>query len=74
MSGRIKRLNAKELEAILMVNAFELVSQRGSHRKWWHRAKNIQVVVPMHGSRPLPLGTLRQILSQSEIPEEQWRD
>ncbi|MGI8923406.1 MAG: type II toxin-antitoxin system HicA family toxin [Fimbriimonadales bacterium] len=74
MSGKIKRLNAKELEALLLAHAFELVAQRGSHRKWWNRAKNIQLTVPMHGNRSLPIGTLRQILALSEIPPEQWRD
>lgn len=74
MAGRIKRLTAKELEALLTKHGFEMVSQRGSHRKWWNRDLNTQVIVPLHGSRQLPLGTLRQILTQSELPESEWRE
>ena len=59
---------------MLAGNGFQLVSQRGSHRKWWSSSKNIQVIVPMHGSAPLPIGTLRQILVQSEIPDGEWRE
>ncbi len=74
MAGRIQRLTAHEVESLLAKHSFELVSQRGSHRKWWHQGKNIQVIVPVHGSRSLPLGTLKQILSQAEIPEREWRE
>jgi predicted RNA binding protein YcfA (HicA-like mRNA interferase family) len=74
VAGRIKRLTSKELEAMLARHGFDNVSQRGSHRKWWNRTTNIQVIVPVHGSRPLPTGTLRQILPQAEIPESEWRD
>jgi len=30
--------------------------------------------VPEHGNRTLPLGTLRNILTAAEIPEDEWQD
>jgi len=54
-------------------NGFVLVSQRGSHRKWRHPERKLQVIVPAHGGRDLPLGTLRHILKGARIPEDEWR-
>lgn len=73
MAGKIRRMNARQLETILRRNGFELVSQKGSHRKWRHAGRRSQVVVPDHGGRELPLGTLRSILQASMIPEGEWR-
>lgn len=33
MGERIRRLNAKQVEKILMKYGFELISQKGSHKK-----------------------------------------
>ncbi|MBN1476365.1 type II toxin-antitoxin system HicA family toxin, partial [Candidatus Sumerlaeota bacterium] len=54
-------------------HGFELISQRGSHRKWRHHESRLQVIVPEHRGRPLPLGTLRSILSNARIPDSEWR-
>jgi len=72
MSPRVRRLTAAEVERLLSRHSFELVSQRGSHRKWRRREDNLQVIVPQHKGRPLPIGTLRQILKAAEIPREEW--
>ena len=74
MAGRLRRLTAKEVEDLLTRHGFEFVSQRGSHRKWWKRSNSVQVVVPIHSGKPLPIGTLRHILSQSGIPDREWRE
>ena len=34
MGERIRRLNAKQIEKILKKYGFELISQKGSHKKW----------------------------------------
>jgi predicted RNA binding protein YcfA (HicA-like mRNA interferase family) len=39
---------------------FERKSVRGSHHKFFHRAKNRVVIVP-HPKRDLPIGTVRDI-------------
>jgi predicted RNA binding protein YcfA (HicA-like mRNA interferase family) len=73
MGERIRQMNATEVERILRRYDFELVSQKGSHRKWRNETENLQVIVPMHKSRNLPIGTLRNILITAEIPDEEWK-
>ena len=34
MGDRIRRMNAKQVEKILKKYEFELISQKGSHKKW----------------------------------------
>jgi len=69
VAPRQARLTARELEQLLVKNGFILVSQRGSHRKWRHESKRIQVIVPEHQDQVLPIGTLRAILKAAEIEE-----
>ncbi len=72
MAGRIRRMTAREVETVLQRHGFEFVSQKGSHRKWRHPQSRRQVIVPQHRGRQLPLGTLRTILVNAEIPEPEW--
>ena len=51
---------------------FELVSQKGSHRKWRNIDRQLQVIVPLHKSR-VPIGTLRNIMIGADIPESEWK-
>ena len=74
MPGRIRRMTAREVETLLLGHGFEFISQKGSHRKWRHPESRRQVIVPEHRGRQLPLGTLRHILVNAEIPEEEWTD
>ena len=73
MSARTRRMIAREVERLLRRYGFECVSQRGSHRKWRHAESGLQVTVPQHSGRQLPIGTLRSILLNAEIPESEWR-
>jgi len=74
MSDRVRRMTAREVEAVLKRYGFDLVSQKGSHRKWRNSANGLQVIVPEHRGRTLPIGTLRAILKGAEIPESEWKD
>jgi len=65
-------MTASEVEALLRRYGFVMISQRGSHRKWCHPAQRLQVIVPLHRGRPLPIGTLHTILTGAEIPEDEW--
>ncbi len=67
-------MTAREIERILRSNGFEYVSQKGSHRKWRHLEHRYQVVVPDHGGHVLPIGTIRNILANTGIPESEWKD
>lgn len=73
MGKKTRRLTASEIETLLLAHGFEFVSQRGSHRKWRCDVRRIQVIVPEHGHRTLPIGTQMAILRTAEIPEDEWR-
>jgi len=70
---RDRRLNASEVEAILRRYGFTLISQKGSHRKWRNAEQKLQVIVPYHKGRDLPIGTLRNIMTTANIPESEWK-
>ena len=72
--SRIRRMKADEVESILQRNGFELVSQKGSHRKWRNIERQLQVIVPYHKGRDLPIGTLRNIMIGAGIQESEWKD
>lgn len=74
MSPRRRRMTAREVEALLRRYGFRQVSQKGSHRKWRHPESGLQVIVPQHRGRQLPLGTLKHILTNAEIPEAEWKE
>lgn len=54
MGGRIRRLNARQVELLLAQHGFELVSQKGSHRKWRKPESRLQVIVPIHYRHTVP--------------------
>lgn len=70
---RIRRMNVDEVENILKNYGFELVSQKGSHRKWRNLDRQLQTIVPYHKGRNLPIGTLRNIMINADIPETEWK-
>lgn len=73
MGEKIRLFTVRELERLLSQYGFELVSQKGSHRKWRNFETGRQVIVPFHKGKALPLGTLRNILISAEIPEFEWK-
>ena len=52
--------------------ALPAVSQRGSHQKWRH-ANGRQVIVALHGSKPIPIGTLKSIIEGSGLAPDDFR-
>ena len=72
MSRRFPICNAKEVVKVLRKNGFTLVSQSGSHQKWRHE-NGRQVIVAMHGSKPIPIGTLKSIVDGSGLDVEAFR-
>ncbi|OYQ66168.1 hypothetical protein B9G53_04910 [Pseudanabaena sp. SR411] len=70
---RMRRTNADAVERILRKYGFVLVSQKGNHRKWRSSDGDLQVIVPYHQGRDLPIGTLRNIVVTAMIPEEEWK-
>jgi predicted RNA binding protein YcfA (HicA-like mRNA interferase family) len=72
LSRRYPVRNAKEVVKVLRRNGFVMVSQAGSHQKWRH-ANGRQVIVAMHGNKPIPIGTLKSIIDGSGLELEQFR-
>ena len=58
-------MDAKEVLKILKANGFEKKSQRGSHIKLVNDDK--VVIVPDHGKKNIPIGTLKNMERQSGI-------
>jgi mRNA interferase HicA len=58
-------MNAKEIIKILKENGFIKKSKRGSHEKYIKDDKT--VIVPIHGKKDIPLGTIKSIELQSGI-------
>ena len=72
MSRRFPVCNAKEVVKVLRRNGFTLIAQAGSHQKWRH-ANGRQVIVAMHGNKPVPIGTLKSIIEGSGLEIEAFR-
>jgi predicted RNA binding protein YcfA (HicA-like mRNA interferase family) len=53
-------------------NGFVVVGQKGSHQKWRH-ANGRQVIVAVHGSKPIPIGTLKSIIEGSGLNIDDFR-
>jgi predicted RNA binding protein YcfA (HicA-like mRNA interferase family) len=58
-------MNAKEVLRILYEHGFSHVSQKGSHLKLAKEDK--KVIVPMHGTKEIPIGTIKSIEKQSGV-------
>lgn len=57
---------------MLRKHGFALAGQRGSHQKWRH-ASGRQVIEAMHGSKPIPIGTLKSRVEGSGLDVEDFR-
>jgi predicted RNA binding protein YcfA (HicA-like mRNA interferase family) len=64
--------SAKDVVRILRRNSFQLVAQKGSHQKWRH-ADGRQVIVAEHGSKPIPIGTLKSIIKGAQLSVDEFR-
>ena len=47
---------------------------RGSHEIWWNPASKLYTQIPVHRGREIPPGTLRAILRQLGLSENDLRD
>jgi predicted RNA binding protein YcfA (HicA-like mRNA interferase family) len=70
----LPRVNAKETIRALRRAGFELERTKGSHQLFRRASDGRQVTVPLHGSRTLKLGTLRNILRQAGMTVEEFRE
>lgn len=65
----MKPMTARQVETWLKANGCIRSHGVGSHRGWINPANGRCTVVPLHGSRTLPQGTLVAIFNQIGIPK-----
>jgi predicted RNA binding protein YcfA (HicA-like mRNA interferase family) len=58
-------MNYNQVVKVLIQNGFVQVSQKGSHVKFSKDSR--KVIVPKHGKKDIPLGTLKSIEKQSGV-------
>ena len=72
MGQRFPIRTASEVIRVLRRHAFVKVGQKGSHEKWRH-ADGRQVIVADHGSKPIPIGTLKSIIEGAKLSVDDFR-
>ena len=72
MGERLPTCNAKDVIRVLRRHGFLKVGQKGSHQKWRH-PDGRQVIVADHGSKLIPIGTLRSIIEGSKLSVDDFR-
>lgn len=60
-------MNSKEILKLALKNGWVIKSQRGSHIKLIHRDFEKPVIIPYHGSKEIPKGTLNTILKRLRL-------
>jgi predicted RNA binding protein YcfA (HicA-like mRNA interferase family) len=72
LSRRFPVRSANEVVKVLRKHGFLLVGQKGSHQKWRHE-NGRQVIVAIHGNKPIPIGTLKSIVEGSGLDVDAFR-
>jgi len=70
--SRLPALTPRQVVAALKKAGFEERRRRGSHVFLWHPDRGVVVTVPMH-TNDLPRGTLKAIINQSGIKEDEFQ-
>ncbi len=63
---RLPRVTARDVERVLLKTGFQPSHRKGSHRSYVKGGQ--RVIVPFHGNKVIPPGTLRNILRQAALP------
>jgi predicted RNA binding protein YcfA (HicA-like mRNA interferase family) len=72
VSKRFPVCTAQDIARVLRKSGFSIISQRGSHQKWRHDDGR-QVILAVHGSKPIPIGTLKSIIQGSGLDADDFR-
>ena len=70
--NRLPTLTPRKVVAALKRAGFAEDRQHGSHLYLWHSVRGVGVTIPMH-ARDLPRGTLKAILAQAGLTEDDLR-
>jgi len=69
---RLRSVRPSEVVAALKKAGFVEKRQKGSHLILWHERQRRTTIVSLHG-RDLPLPTLKDILKQAGLTDEEFR-
>jgi predicted RNA binding protein YcfA (HicA-like mRNA interferase family) len=72
MGQRFPICDAKDVIRVLRRHGFVKVGQKGSHQKWRH-PDGRQVIVADHGSKLIPVGTLKSIIEGAKLSADDFR-
>ena len=67
----MKSFKPRQIIKVLEKKGFNFIRQKGSHRLY--KKDNLRVTVPYH-NKDLKRGTLKSILNQAGIPDEDLKD
>ncbi len=65
----MKSVSGKELGQVLQRHGWTLARVTGSHHSYTKPGVRAHLSVPVHSNKPLKAGTLRTLLSQAELTE-----
>ena len=71
--SKLKLLNAKELEKLILKLGFAKTRQQGSHAIYKH-SDGRKTVIPFHIGKDLPRPLIRTILREIEITVEEYNE
>ena len=74
MSTRALRVPGKDVLAALRRLGYDVVRVRGSHHDLRHPERGGLVTVPVHGTQTLKPKTLKTILAQAGLTEDELRE
>ena len=75
MTARLPSLKPRDVMRALERGGFRVVRIKGSHHILVHRDDPTRITnVPVHASRDLPRGTLRDIINQAGFTIEEFLD
>ncbi len=70
--AKLPRVTGREMVNFLKREGFALLRVRGSHH--FLEKETLRTSVPVHGNRPLKIGTLRSILRDINISPNEFSD
>jgi predicted RNA binding protein YcfA (HicA-like mRNA interferase family) len=72
MGERFPVCTASDVVRVIRRHGFTLTGQKGSHQKWRH-SDGRMVIVAHHGSKSIPIGTLKSIIEGARLTPEDFR-
>ena len=73
MSQKLPVVQSKDLVRVAQKLGFVMDRQRGSHAVYYRDRDRARVVIPIHGGRDVPPGTLRDIIEDLGVTVDEFR-